>query len=183
MIQRRYIMLLKHFPILIILLLTGCASSSIDLSEMQSLPQDQGIIFGRVRVIEGGTEVKLSSWRGLSRLRLIILPDTSSKAIYVPLKEESGFFIWHLSAGSYTIATFTWDRGSADYIHGRIFADIRVLENKAAYIGTLTLSFTGSSYTTFVEDEYECSLSTFKNKFPDMKEEPIRYLMQMEKKR
>lgn len=175
-------MLLKRFPILIILLLTGCASSRIDLSEMQSLPQDQGIIFGRVRVIEGGTEEKLSSWQGLSRLRLIILPDTSSEAIYVPLK-DSGFFIWHLPAGSYTITTFTWDRGSSDYINGRIFADFRVLENKAAYIGTLTLSFTGSSYTTFVADEYELSLSTFKNKFPDMKEEPIRYLMQMEERR
>ncbi len=47
-------MLLKRFPILLILLLTGCASSPVDLTEMKSLPQDEGIIVGRVRVIEGG---------------------------------------------------------------------------------------------------------------------------------
>ncbi len=95
--------------------------------------------------------------------------------------KDDGFFIWHLPAGSYTIASFEWI--SYGVSKGRIFADFRVLKNKATYIGTLTLSFTGSHYTTFVADEYEFSLSTFKNKFPDMKEEPIRYLMQMEERR
>jgi hypothetical protein len=170
---------LKLFFILIILLLTGCASSPIDLSEIKLLPQDEGIVFGCVKVIEGGKEKKLSLL-GESKFRLIILPDNSSKAIYVPLKDD-GTFIWHLPAGSYTIASFEWH--SYGILGGRVFASFRVLKNKATYIGTLTLSFTGTRYTMFVVDEYEASSITFKDKFPDMKEEAIRYLMQMEERR
>ncbi len=173
-----------RLTMLIILLLTGCASSSIDLAEMKSLPHDQGVIFGRVRLIEGGKEKTLMSWHGLSRLRLMIISDTSSEAIFVPLK-DSGVFIWRLPAGSYTIAHFRWWRymGPSAHRHGRIFADFRVFENKATYIGKLTISFTDSSYTVSVEDEYESSLSAFKNQLPDMEEEPIRCLMQLEERR
>ena len=169
---------LKRFFILIILLLTGCASSPIDLSEIKLLPQDEGIVFGRVKVIEGGKENKLSLF-GESKFRLTILPDNSSKAIYVPLKDD-GMFAWHLPAGSYTIASFEWH--SYGTLGGRVFASFRVLSNKATYIGTLTLSLTGSRYTMFVADDYEASSITFKDKFPNMNEESIRSLMQLEER-
>jgi len=173
-------MIQKHFSLFIILLLTGCATSPIDLSEIKSLPQGEGIVFGRVKVIEGRKEKNLSSVLGESQFRVIILPDNSSKAIYVPLKDD-GSFIWHLPEGSYTIASFEWR--SHGTLEGRIFANYRVLKNKATYIGTLAISFSGTRYVTYVADEYELSSVTFKHKFPDMQEEVIRYLMQMEGRR
>lgn len=170
---------LKRSFILIILLLTGCASSPIDLSGIKSLPQNEGIVFGRVEVIKGGKEKKLSLF-GESKFGLIILPENSSKAIYVPLK-GAGKFIWHLPPGGYTIASFEWR--TYGVLRGRVFAYFGVFENKATYIGTLTISFFGARYTMFVADEYEASFITFRDKFPDIQEEVIRYPMQMEGRR
>lgn len=110
----------------------------------------------------------------------IILAENSSKPIYVPLKDD-GSFIWHLPAGSYTIASFEWR--TYGVLQGRVFACFRAFKNKPTYIGTLTLSFMGAHYTIFVVDEYESSVKKFRDKFPDMKEEVIRYLMQVEEKR
>ena len=170
---------LERLFILIIFLLTGCASSPIDLSEKESLPQDEGIVFGRVKVVERGKEKKLSLL-GESKFGLILLPDNSSNAVYVPLKDD-GAFIWHLQSGSYTIASFEWR--SHGILRGRVFACFRVCKNSINYIGTLTISFSGARYTLFITDEYEASSITFKNKFPDMKKEMIRHLMQTEKRR
>lgn len=169
----------KILFILIILFLTGCASS-INLSEIKSLPQNEGIVFGRVKVI--GEEKKFGHY-----IRLIILPENSSEAIDVPMCEYDCTFIWHLPAGSYTIASVRLSKSKEDLLGGRtttvrtlrIFAYYKVLENKATYIGTLTITFSG----TYIADEYELSSRTFKNKFPDMKVEVIKNLMQMEERR
>jgi hypothetical protein len=171
--------MLKHCIFLVILLFAGCATSPIDLSEIKSLPEDQGIVFGRVKVIEGGKTENLSSIFGESIFGVIILPDNSSKAIYVPLKND-GSFIWHLAEGGYTIASFEWFSYGRQ---GRIFAYYTVLKNKATYIGTLTLSFSGGRYEEYVVDEYELTSRTIKSQFPEMKQEVIRSLMQMEKRR
>jgi len=163
----------------IMFLFTGCVSSPIDFSERESLPYDEGIILGRVKVIEGGEEKKLSML-GESKFRLVILRENSSKAIYVPLKGD-GTFIWHLPSGRYTVASFEWH--SSGILGGRIFASFKVLKNRATYIGTLTLWFSGARYTLLIADEYESLSVTFKDKFPEMKEEATKDLMKLEERR
>ncbi len=127
---------LKPILILVMLPLAGCASSAIDFSKLESLPPDEGIVFGRVKVIEGGKE-KILSLLGESKFGLVLLPENSSDAIYVPLKGD-GTFIWHLPSRRYTVASFEWH--NSGILGGRVFATFKASKNKTTYIGTLTLS-------------------------------------------
>jgi hypothetical protein len=163
----------------VILLLASCASSPIDLSESQSLPQDEGIVFGRVKVFDGEEEKKLSLF-GESKFSLIILPDHSSEAIYVPLK-NIGRFAWHLPAGGYTIASFEWR--SYGVLRGRVFADFSAPANRATYIGTLAILFAGEQYAIYLIDEFEDSYKAFEDNFPDWNKAVVKHLMQLEERR
>ena len=54
-------MILKHFFIILVtLLFMGCPSSPINFSKGESLHQDEGLVFGRVKVLVGEKEKKLS---------------------------------------------------------------------------------------------------------------------------
>lgn len=165
--------------ILIILFLTGCASSPIDYSALKPLARGEGVVFGRVKLIEEDKEAALSLL-GESKFGLFLLPQKASQAIYVPLKED-GTFIWHLPAGSYTIAGF--ERRSYGTLTGRVFAGYRVFENKATYIGTLAITFVGTRYLIGIVDEYALSSRVLQDKAPGLKMEVISHLMHMEESR
>jgi len=178
--------LFKRVPaalILASLMLVGCAmpTSVIDLYETRAAPEDEAIIFGRVKVIENEKTANLSSLLGESTFSIIVLPDGSSKGIYHRLHGE-GYFYWHLPQGGYSIAGFEWMRGSE--LKGRIFAHFNAPRGKTVtYIGTLGIRFDGGRYTKFIEDEYEIAVTTFKKEFPEIKGEFTRNLMRMEKER
>lgn len=162
------------------LVLDGCASSPIILSETTILPQNEGIVFGRVKVMSNGKPRSLSSIFGESTWDIVILPNGSSRAIYCPLYGE-GYFYWHLPPSGYTIAGFEEAAGRGK---GRLFAHFTVLrENSVTYIGTLTILFVGARYTRFVEDEYDLAVTKFKSKFPEIKGEITKNCMKMEEQR
>ncbi len=169
------------FAVALSLLLSGCASSPIILSETTIVPQNEGIVFGRVKVMSNGKEKSVSSpVSGESTWSVVILPDGSSRGIYCPLYGE-GYFYWHLPPGGYTIAGFEGEGGRTK---GRLFAHFTVLkENSVAYIGTLTVLFSGARYTRIVEDEFDLAVTKFKSKFPKIKEEIIKNPMRVEEQR
>ena len=162
----------------VVLVLSGCASSPIDLSKTKSFPQNDGVVFGRVRIISDGETEKLTTIFGESRFGVLLLPDQSSKAMYVPLKDDGSFF-WHLPPGGYTIAGFEYQKSTT----GRIFAHFDVIKDKVTYVGTLTIMFRGSRYAISVEDEYDSAIKEFRKRFSEIKGEARKSLLEMEKRR
>ena len=162
------------------LILNGCASSPIILSETTIVPQNEGIVFGRVKVMSDGKTMRLTSIFGARTWEISILPNGSSRAIYCLLNGE-GYFYWHLPPGGYTIAGF---EGAGGRIKGRLFAHFTVLrESSVTYIGTLTILFTGERYARFIEDEYDLAVTKFKSKFPKIKGEITKNSMKIEEHR
>jgi hypothetical protein len=147
--------------------------------EAGSLPPEEGIVLGRVRVMEGGEEQWLSLL-GESKFGLVLLPGDPSQAVYVPLKDE-GSFAWHLPAGRYTISSFEWR--SHGVLTGRVFATFDVRRDEAVYIGTLSILFTGNRYSLGVVDDYGAAVEDFAQRFPDVDRVVDRRLMCLEEKR
>jgi len=160
--------------------LFGCAASPIDFSEGASLAANEGVAFGRVKLLVGGKEKSLSSIFGESIFRLILLPAETSQAISVPLKED-GTFIWHLPEGNYTIASYEWRSSST--ISGRIFAKYAVSPNRSTYIGTLAITIAGTRYLVEIVDDFETTLPSVQQKIPLPGNQPTKNLMTMEPRR
>ena len=166
------------FVFTVALVLSGCASSPIDLSKTEPFPQNQGVVFGRVRIISDGETEKLTTIFGESRFGVLLLPDQSSKAMYVPLKDDGSFF-WHLPPGGYTIAGFEYQHSKT----GRVFAHFDVIKDRVAYVGTLVITFRGNRYAISVEDEYESAIKKFRESFSEITGEARKSLLEMEKRR
>lgn len=170
---------------LILVLFSACASSPLNLTHTQTIPRNEGIAFGRVKVFSEGNERKgFSTILGESTMSVLVLPDNSSQGTSFPLR-DAGFFFWHLPLGGYTIAGFEGLTTELfrHLIRGRVSARFQVLPDAATYIGTLTLMFEGSRYAKFVEDDYERAVEEFRKRFPQIKGEETKSLMVMEKER
>ena len=165
--------------VVLMLYLSGCASSRIDFTGMESLGTDEGTIVGRVQLFDKEEEQRLSSF-GESMFRVLLVPENKSETIYVPLK-GNGTFVWHLPAGNYTIASF--DRYGPGEVQGRIFASFKVNKNMPTYIGTLVISFNGLRYRIAVTDDYQSSLKYIKKRFPEVGGEMIKSIMYFEEPR
>jgi hypothetical protein len=166
-------------------LTTGCAQSPIELSDHQTIQQTKGVVFGRLKAIfDGKVQETFSTMFGGSTMSLLILPDDSSKGTYISLREDGHFFL-HLTPGGYTIAGFEGRMpGLSSYdIKGSIFAHFDVQPNTVTYIGTLILVFEGDTYKRYVTDEYELAIQKLQERFPEIKKDPHKNLMIMEKRR
>jgi hypothetical protein len=118
------------------------------------------------------------------------LKDSPSEGVMYLLKID-GTFYWHLRPGDYTVAEFEWRRSSSGFLssgieslRGRIFANFKVAEpGSLIYIGTLTMLFEDKGYRYFmrVEDEFDQVPNIFSGKFPNIKKEAVKNLMQLEK--
>lgn len=188
----------QHLLLILALFLSGCASDRFDLSKTTAVPQGEGVVFGRVKVTSDGKIENLSRAFGKGTFSIVILPDTSSEGITIPLKKE-GYFFWHIQSGGYTIAGFQLG-SSLDYIRGRIFAHFDVTRDKVMYIGTLTMVFDRGGktrklmealgildakwrYVMFVEDEFDSAEQEFRKRFPEIREDITKSLMVMEQTR
>lgn len=160
--------------------LSGCVASPIDFSKGTSLADNEGVAFGRVRLLVGGEEKSLSSIFGESRFKLILLPAKTSEAISVPLKGD-GTFIWHLPEGIYTIASYEWR--STGTLTGRIFAKYAVSPDRSTYIGTLAITIAGTRYQIEIVDDFETTLPSVQQKLPLPGAQPTKNLMTMEPRR
>lgn len=182
MVWRKYYILSSL--LILVLLLTGClATSTIDISKNEVVPEKESVVFGRVNLILGGEPV---IWRKLSipmhSGQIFVLTIATSKAVIYNLTGDGSFY-WHLPPGDYSIAAIEFAAGGGN-INARIFADFQVPEEKSViYIGKLTLVFSKLRYYMNVEDDYEQEIEKFKNKFPEIKGEIVKNLMKLEKKR
>jgi hypothetical protein len=180
----------RYLSIILILFLTGCATNPIDLSKAKTVLQEEAVVFGRVNIIHKNEPTvwgKLSSPGGFY---IFVLPGGSSEAFSHMLRED-GTFYWHLRPGDYTIAELTWERERKGFLSsgwekvtGRIFANFKVAEGGSLnYIGTLTIVFEEKGYRYFmrVEDDFDQASKVFSSKFPNIKREAVKNLMQLEK--
>ncbi|MDT8421621.1 MAG: hypothetical protein RQ754_14435 [Desulfuromonadales bacterium] len=163
----------------VILLLSGCASSPIELTNKEPPAPGEGIIFGRVQLVENGKE-KTLSFLGESKFGLFIMPGDSSESMYVPLEGE-GSFAWRLPAGGYTIASFDWRASST--LAGPVYARFKVAEGRATYIGTLSITFAGYRYVLDVLDDESAAAKHVLAEFPGLSGTISKDLMHMEKRR
>jgi hypothetical protein len=181
----------RFLSLVLILFLSGCATNPIDLSKAKTVPQEEAVVFGRVNIIhknEPKVWGKLSS-PGVSYI--LVLPGGSQEAFSHMLRED-GTFYWHLRPGDYTIAELTWERERGGFwssgrekVTGRIFTNFKVAEGGSLnYIGTLTIVFEDKGYRYFmrVEDEFDQASKVFSSKFPNIKGEAVKNLMQLEKR-
>lgn len=174
----------KAYLLLILtLLLTSCVSPSpIDLAAAKAFPEGEAIVFGRVKVIRKG---KPSHWTGRS-FRIHILPDTGAKPVSYGLKGDGSFY-WHLSPGGYTITGFQWWqplRAFGPVVGRHIFTWFMIPEETSlVYVGTLVISFEEGRYIMRIEDEYAQALQGLKGKFPELKGQAAKRLMNLEKAR
>jgi hypothetical protein len=180
----------RYLSIILILSLTGCATNPIDLSKAKAVPMEEAVVFGRVNIIhknEPKVWGKLSSPGGFY---ISVLPGGSSEAFSHTLREDGSFY-WHLRPGDYTIAGLTWERERKGFLSsgwekvtGRIFANFKVAEGGSLnYIGTLTIVFEDKGYRYFmrVEEDFDQASKVFSSKFPNIKGEAVKNLMQLEK--
>jgi len=182
----------KYLLIILILFLAGCAPS-IDLLKTKTVPENESIVFGRIKVISKGKEVNWTTFP-VQTFNVSILKDGSSEGVMYLLKID-GTFYWHLRPGDYSIAEFEWRRRSSGFLssgieslRGRIFANFKANFKVAeagslVYIGALTMLFEekGPRYFMRVEDEFDQVPNIFSKKFPNIKGEAVKHLMQLEK--
>lgn len=172
-------MKLHVLSLLLILSLAGCAHSPIDLAGMATVPGNEGVVCGQVKLLDRG-EPQAVSFLGESKFRLFVTPDDPSHAVYVPLTGD-GAFAWHLPAGRYTITSFEWLRHGI--ISGPIRARFEVTPGKTAYVGTLTILFAAPGYTLAVVDDYPERVAAFREAFPQLTTAPEKQLLRLEERR
>lgn len=175
--------MMKYSSMLILTIsVISCASfSPINLSDPKSVLPNEAIVFGRVEVVEGGKAVtSWGIWGGL--FQIFIQADNTSRIIDYALSGD-GTFYWHLTPGNYTIIGFDGPAGmGSGRRSGRIFARFTIpRENATIYIGTLTLNFMRGLYSKHIKDDYDLALESFKKKFPGIKGDADKSLMQLEK--
>lgn len=170
--------------VLVLQVLAGCAGSPIDLSSRETIPQTEGVAFGRVRLTSDGQAQTLSSFLGESKLSVFVLADDDQAPIRHRLKDD-GYFFWRLPPGGYTITSFQGltPEFFSKHMKGRIFASFNILGDTATYIGTLDITMRGYSYKLFVENEYPLAVAEFARRFPNVGQEIRTSLMTLESRR
>jgi len=185
----------RQYHILILaLLLISCASPlghSVRLYDydIETVPGQEALVFGRVKVIEKGEPLDWGFWKDRTS-SITILPESNpERAPYSYELDGDGSFYWPLPAGGYTITDFqTWYyRGvfRADRLVRRvIFARFIIPEAPAPiYIGTLTIREEEGRYTIHVEDEYEQAFQRLKERVPEVTGPVTKRLMQLKERR
>lgn len=169
-----------------VLFLVGCASSPINLSDTKALMQNEAIVFGRVEVIDEG---KVRKWGAgevfwLGNFKIFIMQANSSDTIEYALTGDGSFY-WHLLPGRYIIAGFEGPGyGGFGRRSGRIYAQFTVpKERLVIYVGKLTINFARGRYNVRITDDYSEALPQLIKKFPEIRGEADRNLMQLEKPR
>jgi hypothetical protein len=158
------------------------------MSGMRTIPEGEGLAFGRVKLKWKGDEKSFTTVLGEKPWSVVILPDDSSTAIDFQLGGD-GVFFWHLPPGGYTVAGFQGVTPElfSSRVKGRVFAHFNVVRSAGMYIGTLTLSFdeSGYRYQRTVEDEYELATRDLAARFPeiDINMNVRKELMVMERQR
>jgi hypothetical protein len=179
---------LIHALWILVLSATGCAffqpPPTIEVSNVASVPEGEGIVFGRVKVNDEGT---LIDWgrpysTKYGSLTIVVAQEHGSKYWRYRLSEDGSFY-WHLPTGSYSILAFNYYSRERELFTIRpIVARFSIFESKKlAYIGTLAITFIENGHSIRIEDEYEEALDALP--FPVMKPAIPKHFMSLEKMR
>ncbi|MEW6290384.1 MAG: hypothetical protein AB1545_11070 [Thermodesulfobacteriota bacterium] len=169
----------KIIPIICILLflLTSCAGKGfiVDINEAPS--DDQCIVFGKLTLI-GAEGVEKWGEKFFEKPLLIILPPNSNIAHSYEIKDDGNFF-WSLSPGEYTILGFGNFMSVSQKLPIRAKFNVPI-GKKSLYIGNFLLIMQSNRFGCTIEDNSEISISKFKNKFHNIREEPSISIMETE---
>ena len=169
------------FVLFLVYLLTSCAT--VRLADVEELSGDKPVVFGRIKVIEGG---QLEDWGVGGGFLVHIIPDAGPELIpYEYYLREGGSFYWNLPPGGYMITEFSqrrWKAWKGIYRERRgILARFVIPEaTSPIYIGTLTIRSEAGRYTMVVEDEYDLALQRLKQQFPEVRGPVAKRLMRLE---
>jgi len=161
---------------------------TIEVSNVASVPEGEGIVFGRVKVNDKGTLIDwggLNSYSEYGSLTVVVAQEHGSEHWRHHLSEDGSFY-WHLPPGSYSILAFSYWSPERKLLTIRpIVARFSIFESKKlTYIGTLAItSFTGEVHSIRIEDEYEEALGALPYKFSVVKPTISKHIMSLEKMR
>ena len=175
---------------ILVLSATGCAlfepPPTIEVLNVASIPEGEGIVFGRVKVNDEGALIdwgKLYSYSKYGSFTVVVAQEHGSEHWRHRLSEDGSFY-WHLPPGSYSILAFNYFSPERELITIRpIVARFSIFKSKKlAYIGTLAITFIENGHSIRIEDEYEEALDELPYKFRAMKPVP-KHIMSLEKMR
>lgn len=173
---REFSMCLLFF---LIVLAAGCATFPIELSKTRVVPPGESAVFGRVIVLVEGKARTFTTWGG-SYLCLYLQPSSGSEAYETWVRQEDGYFYWHLPPGTYTLAGYRFIEGHGT-TKGRIFAEFIVPEGKSlVYVGNMTLALGSGRQQILFDDNFEEAVKHFKGAFPEIQGLATTSLMRLE---
>ena len=166
----------------LVVLVAGCATFPIELSKTRVVPPGESAVFGRVIVLMEGKARSFTTWGG-SYLCLYLQPSSSSEAYETWVRQEDGYFYWHLQPGTYTLVGYRFIEGHGT-TKGRIFAEVSVPEGKPlVYVGNMTLALgSGRQYIQF-DDNFDEAVRHFKGAFPEIQGLATTSLMRLENRK
>jgi hypothetical protein len=163
----------------LIVLVTGCATFPIELSKTRVVPPGESAVFGRVIVLVEGKTRTFTTWGG-SYLCLYLQPSSGSEAYETWVRQEDGYFYWHLPSGTYTLAGYRFMEGHGT-TKGRIFAEFSVPEGKPlVYVGDMTMALGSGRQHIRFDDNSEEAARHFKGAFPEIQGLATTSLMRLE---
>lgn len=175
----------------VILLMTSACQSRIAVTNPRSVPDNEGIILGRVQVTDHG---KLLSWNGPLQgwngtFELAVAPE-NGELLPIYILENDGTFIWHLPPGKYVLRSFKHESLFLPiffYVHTvvrPIFATFEVPGgNRSTYIGTLAIERDGQSFSMTILDEFEQTMRAVDQKGPEIRRQIQAQLMTLNRQK
>lgn len=161
--------------------LTGEPRAPFELAAGKTIPENDAVVFGRIKVVSWGSAVEWGSLESVAPFRVYLLSDTGSTPVPYDLVGDDSFY-WHLPPGVYTITGFRWPQRGGTRSR-RIYAQFTVSEDsQLIYIGTLTIGL-DRDYRLQIEDEYDQAISSLRAEFPHITGEVAKSLMHLEKAR
>lgn len=173
------------FLIMMAMWVGGCNNFNNYIPQNEPIPKGRSIVFGDIAM---GSPV--SNW--LTEGRLTVINALSSETVLLyPIEGLGGPFYWSLPPGKYVILDLQevpseFNRhilGFTNYSRSRgIYADFSIDSDQAiVYVGTLGL-LSPSSPPTVIND-FDTAVQAFHNRFPAINTEPLKQLLQLEKRK
>lgn len=165
-----------------ILFLISCSSRTIEFKSIQTLSENESIVFGQLKLLFTGEEMQFIRVPGF-KFNIYIYDEETDNYIEYPLYGDGSFF-WKLKPGHYVITTCSGATSGTPFTQYNIGAKFFVPNDKAIiYIGTISIQYKSNKYSKSIEDEYEIDVEKLEKKYPlitKMKKKIIKQVMEWE---
>lgn len=162
--------------------------SPIDFSAMRTIPENEGVVFGRIKVLKDGEPFNWGQPKAVTLFLslgsyiegdyfTVFVKEGATQKQFSYILTEGGSFYWHLPPGNYNITGYRFATGTK-HIETELPPEaiwrFTLSAGELAYVGTLKTEIGKSGV---VEDEYDQALRGLKDKFTEIKVEPVKRLL------